>query len=131
MGGQYFWDPLTAAAVTKRSLLTVVGKKLRVDGSGNVVESPKGNPVEVAVHAQRPAFERELLNALLGGARFAAPRTAGPVALTFDRDRCTYAGPREAEAGEVSFDPPGTKAITCTSAGHTAKVATVTLTGAR
>ena len=108
-GGQYFWDPLAATAVTKPALLDYRTEKLRVvrspgpDG-GRTVTSRTGMPVRVAVAANRPALERELLGTLLGGAPFTIPKAGKTAVLTFDGDACAYRGPSEAQAGQVTFD---------------------------
>jgi inosine-uridine nucleoside N-ribohydrolase len=103
-GGQYFWDPLAAAAVAKPDLLTYTRSTLRVTASGRTVAVRGGAAVEVAVHADRQAFERELLGSLLAGKRFSLPKPNLPAVITFDGNRCTYRGPSQAEAGQVAFD---------------------------
>lgn len=108
-GGQYFWDPLAAAAVTTPALLDYRDEKLRVVSSlgprdGDTVRSHTGMLVRVAVAANRPAFERELLGTLLGGASFTIPKQGRTAAITFDGDACTYRGPSKAQAGQVAFD---------------------------
>jgi inosine-uridine nucleoside N-ribohydrolase len=108
-GGQYFWDPLAAVALTDPSLLRFVDRRVRVvtapgAANGRTVVSPAGAPVRVAVGAERAGFERTLLRALLGGAPFSIqPATAG-AAISFDGRRCSYSGPRRGSAGQVAFD---------------------------
>jgi len=83
-GNSYFWDELTAAAALDPSLLHVVGG--------------------VALHADRPRFEHELLSVLLGGKPFAIPPDRPDVTLTFTGSTCTYSGRSRLTAGPVVVD---------------------------
>jgi inosine-uridine nucleoside N-ribohydrolase len=103
-GGQYFWDPLAAAAVVKPGLLSYVQEKLRVEPSGRTVAGRSGASVQVARHANRRAFEHELLSTLLDGAPFSIAKPVTGATLAFDGDRCTYDGPLNGAAGSVAFD---------------------------
>jgi inosine-uridine nucleoside N-ribohydrolase len=103
-GGQYFWDPLAATAVVRPGVLRFERLRLAVDAAGRVFESPGGHTARVALGADRPAFEHQLLATLLRGARFADPPTRAAAALTCDGRRCAYAGPRRGPAGLVVFD---------------------------
>ena len=103
-GGQYFWDELAAAAVVRPKLLRHAQQKLDVTVSGRTIAVSSGTAVDVAVHADRPSFEHELLRTLVGGDAFAIPKPILPASITFDGRACTYTGPREAEAGQVAFD---------------------------
>jgi inosine-uridine nucleoside N-ribohydrolase len=111
-GGQYFWDPLAAAAVTRPQFLGYARQRVRVDvSSGRLAASPAGPAVDVATSAQRPAFERELLRTLLGGAPFAIAQNVARPALVFDGASCRYQGPAAGQAGTVTFDTVDRSAI--------------------
>ena len=103
-GGQYFWDELAAAAIARPDLLHYARQKLTVASSGRTVVSPRGAPVEVALHADRGRFERELIGTLLHGAPFSIPRWVSPASIVFDGTTCAYHGPADAPAGQVAFD---------------------------
>ena len=108
-GGQYFWDPLAAVALTVPGALDYRDEALAVvtapgADEGRTVPSSGGRTVRVATAARRSAFERELLRTLLGGAPFEAPPTASPVTLVFDGTGCRYTGPAQGPPGQVAFD---------------------------
>jgi inosine-uridine nucleoside N-ribohydrolase len=107
-GGQYFWDPLAATAIVRPDLLTFARRRVSVvtagADAGRVVEERRGAPVRIATGADRPRFERQLLQALLGHARFAIPAPKQTVALTCGDDRCAYRGPHTSEPGQGVFD---------------------------
>jgi inosine-uridine nucleoside N-ribohydrolase len=68
-GAAYFWDPLAAAAVIDRSLLTTERADIAVvtvDGSdvGRTIRADGGNPIDVAVSADAVGFEALLLRTL-------------------------------------------------------------------
>jgi hypothetical protein len=108
-GGQYFWDPLAAAALTQPDLLTFEDRRLAVvtaagAENGRIVASPTGAWVRVALGAQRGTFERHLLSTLLGGRRAALAIDRPTVTITFDGRRCTYRGPERLRPGRVTID---------------------------
>src|SRR6185295_16568546 len=70
-----------------------------------------GALVRVAVRADRPRFESELLGTLVAGAPFSIPRAVAPATLTYDGTSCRYSGPRTAEAGQVAFDTINRSAV--------------------
>jgi inosine-uridine nucleoside N-ribohydrolase len=67
-GGQYFWDPLAALAVAHPELVSTSALRLAVDTSGaksgRTAIADGGAEARVAVHADRAAFERMLLDLL-------------------------------------------------------------------
>jgi inosine-uridine nucleoside N-ribohydrolase len=105
-GGQYFWDPLAAAAVGDRVPLRYRTEGLSVvtrgDERGRLTRGDAS--VRVAVGADRPRFERDLLGALLDGARFSIASGREPPALEFDGRSVTYRGPKASTPGEAAFD---------------------------
>jgi hypothetical protein len=105
-GGQYFWDPLAAAAIGDRAPLRYRRERVSViahgDDRGRLTRG--GAPVRVAVGADRARFERGLLGALLGGARFSIASSREPPAIEFDGSSVTYRGPREGVSGQAAFD---------------------------
>jgi pyrimidine-specific ribonucleoside hydrolase len=128
-GGQYFWDPLAAAAIGGAVPLRYRSERLTVvrdgDERGRLVRG--GARVRVAVGADRARFERRLLGTLLRGAPFSIPSTDQPPAVEFDGRSVTYRGPKTGAAGEAGFetlntsDRPFTFIIGRLSEGHTAR----------
>jgi pyrimidine-specific ribonucleoside hydrolase len=107
-GGQYFWDPLAATAIARPDVLDFAHKRIDVvtagTDAGRAIESAGGVPVRVAVGADRPAFERQFVQALVRGAPFAIPETV-PRAVVRCRDSgCSYSGPRRTEPGQGGFE---------------------------
>jgi inosine-uridine nucleoside N-ribohydrolase len=108
-GGQYFWDPLAAAAVTAPQLLRFDERRLSVvtepgGQNGRIVDSPGGTKVRVAFGARGDAFERHLLSTLLGGRPVRIPSPPPTATITFDGQTCRYDGPRRVRAGTVTVD---------------------------
>ena len=104
-GGQYFWDPLAAASLTDPAMLRFAPKRLGVmttqgPASGQIVEPIDGHWVRVALDADRPVFEHELLSTLLGGAPFTMPDARVAATVTYDGSACMYEGPRRGERGQ-------------------------------
>lgn len=92
--GFYLWDPLAAAAVRDRSLVTTREASVRVvegaglDG-GRLVEEPTGSRVIMATGADRPAFEAFLLSRLrLGPPRANAFEAVATLEVTIHDERC-------------------------------------------
>ena len=92
VGGQYFWDPLAAAAVAEPGVLRLRSMRLAVDRDGSVSPDRGAAPVRVAVGAARGRFEAQLMRALLRGARFhiRSARTGATIACGAT---CRYRGP--------------------------------------
>ncbi|HET8755148.1 MAG TPA: nucleoside hydrolase [Solirubrobacteraceae bacterium] len=108
-GGQYFWDPLAATAVTQPGLLRFEDRRLAVATTagaeyGRVVAARSARRVRVAVGARRAGFENHLLTTLLGGRRATIARERPTVTLSFDGRRCTYRGPRRLPPGRFTID---------------------------
>ena len=107
-GGQYFWDPLAATAITQPAALTFARRRLSVvttgANAGRVIEDPRGAPVRLATGADRGAFERQFLAALLGATRFAIPAPERRVFLRCTDAACSYHGPRRTRPGQGAFD---------------------------
>lgn len=108
-GGQYFWDPLAAAAVVAPELLRFREHGLSVvtrpgAQNGRIVDSPAGATVRVALGAQRGAFERHLLSTLLGERSVHIQSPPVDATITFDGRSCRYDGPRRVRAGALTFD---------------------------
>lgn len=89
-GSAYFWDPLAATVVVDPSLVHTVGGKTAGE--------------TIAMSADRPRFERELLSVLLGGRPFSIPPDAPDATLTFTGSRCTYTGKDRLTAGPIVLD---------------------------
>jgi inosine-uridine nucleoside N-ribohydrolase len=111
LGGEYFWDPLAATAVTRPSTLRFADERLRVvtasgPDHGRVVAAATGAPVRVAVGADRGAFEAEFL-ATLAGAPVPIPEVRAAT-ITYDGRTCSYTGPRRGEAGQVVVETVNT-----------------------
>jgi pyrimidine-specific ribonucleoside hydrolase len=105
-GGQYFWDPLAAAAIGDRVPLRYrterIGVVTRGEDRGRLTRG--GARVRVAVGADRARLERSLLGALLGGAPFSIPSADQAPALEFDGRSVAYRGPEAGTPGEIAFD---------------------------
>jgi pyrimidine-specific ribonucleoside hydrolase len=104
-GGNYFWDPLAAAALAAPAVARFRTERLRVTRDGRLVRDRSRRELRVAVGADRGRFERELLRTLAGGGRVAIPAAEVGAAITCEADGCAYRGPTESEAaGEGAFD---------------------------
>jgi pyrimidine-specific ribonucleoside hydrolase len=107
-GGQYFWDPLAATAIARPEVLRFARKRVDVvtagPDAGRVIERAGGVPVRVAVGANRAAFERQFVQTLVGGARFAIPSPGHGAVVRCTDSGCSYSGPRRSESGQGSFD---------------------------
>jgi inosine-uridine nucleoside N-ribohydrolase len=107
-GGQYLWDPLAAAAVVRPDVLTFSRKRVHVvttgADAGRLVEDPRGPPVRLALGADRAAFERQFLTALIGRMRFAIPAPEQRVVLRCADGGCWYRGPRRTAPGQGTLD---------------------------
>jgi inosine-uridine preferring nucleoside hydrolase len=110
-GGQYFWDPLAAAAIATPGVLDVRPRRLTVDTAagpdqGRSRSDADGARVRVAVDADRAAFENDLLATLTGRPGVRVPQPRGPAALTYDGRDCRWpAGPAGGPAGPESSTP--------------------------
>jgi inosine-uridine nucleoside N-ribohydrolase len=106
-GGSYFWDPLAAVAMTEPGLVRSSTRRLDVvtrgEAAGRTVPAGDGAATEVVTSVDRPAFERELMHTLLGGAPFAIPAHRPQATVTFDGRGCSYRG-ASLTAGEVVLD---------------------------
>jgi inosine-uridine nucleoside N-ribohydrolase len=106
-GGSYFWDPLAAVAMTEPGLVRSSTRRLDVvtrgEAAGRTVPAGDGAATEVVTSVDRPAFERELIHTLLGGAPFAIPAHRPQATVTFDGRGCSYRG-ASLTAGEVVLD---------------------------
>jgi inosine-uridine nucleoside N-ribohydrolase len=103
-GGSYFWDPLTALAVTDPALLRTAGRRVAVLTHGRTILSTSGAAVRVATGADRRAFERALLGTLLGGRPYAASATHADATITYTGTRCRYTGVRRIVTRTVVVD---------------------------
>ena len=102
-GGNYFWDPLAAAALTTPSVATFRRERLRATRDGRLVRDAARPAARVAVAADRARFEGELLATLAGATRIPPARTGA--AIVCEPAGCRYDGPAQAEAGsEGAFD---------------------------
>jgi len=72
--------------------------------AGRTLESPAGTEVLVALGADRPAFERHLLDTLLGGAPYVLPVIRPEATITFDGRSCRYSGPRRLHPRQLVFE---------------------------
>lgn len=111
-GGQYFWDGLAAAALTTPDTVTVRPRRVRVitasgPDQGRTAPDPDGTNVQVAVDANRPAFENDLLRTLTGRPTVRVPQPRGP-ALTYDGSTCRLPYVRSGPAGPVSVETVAT-----------------------
>jgi hypothetical protein len=107
-GGQYFWDPLAATAIARPEVLRFARKRIDVvtagPDAGRVIERGGGVPVRVAVGANRPAFERQFVQTLVRGARFAIPSPGRGAVVRCSDSGCSYSGPRRSEPGQGTFE---------------------------
>jgi pyrimidine-specific ribonucleoside hydrolase len=107
-GGQYFWDPLAATAIVRPDVLSLARKRIAVvtagPDAGRVIESRDGVPVRVAVGANRSAFERQFVQALVRGARIAIPNPGRRAVVRCGDSGCSYSGPRRSEPGQGTFE---------------------------
>lgn len=107
-GGQYFWDPLAATAIAQPEALRFARRRVSVvttgSDAGRVVSDPRGAPVRLATAADRSAFERQFVGALLGRTDVAIQTPARRAALRCADGGCTYDGPRTARPGRGAFD---------------------------
>jgi pyrimidine-specific ribonucleoside hydrolase len=104
-GGNYFWDPLAAAALAAPDVVRVRGERLRATRDGRLVRDRARRPVRVAVGADRARFERELLATLAGTAKVAIPPAETGAAIVCEPTGCAYRGPSVVFArGEGAFD---------------------------
>jgi pyrimidine-specific ribonucleoside hydrolase len=111
-GGQYFWDPLAATALTDRQVLRWERRRLSVitapgPQQGRTISRADGVSARVATDADRAAFERDLLATLTGRPGVRVPRADG-AALTYDGRACRLPGITRGPAGPVSFDTEAT-----------------------
>lgn len=107
-GGQYFWDPLAATTIAQPEVLTFARRRVSIvttgADAGRVLEDPRGAPVRLGVGADRAAFERQFVAALLGRTRFAIPTPERRVLLRCTDGGCSYHGPRRTQPGRGVFD---------------------------
>ena len=83
----YFWDELTAAIAVDPDLATLEQRRLSVEtdgaAAGRILDDDAGTPVTLAVAADRPAFEAELMTTLNGGTPLPALLAAEPAEITY------------------------------------------------
>jgi inosine-uridine nucleoside N-ribohydrolase len=128
-GGQYFWDPLAALAVTHRELVRTSPMRLAVStrgiASGRTVRAVEGTSVRVATHADRAAFERVLLDTLLDGHAYTAAPQRADATVTYTGGTCSYSGVHSVVTGQLTVDTinrssrPFTWVAGRLAAGHT------------
>jgi inosine-uridine nucleoside N-ribohydrolase len=111
-GAAYFWDPLAAAAVIDRDLLTTEPADIAVvteDGPdiGRTIRSTDGHPIDVATSADAGRFEDLLLRTLddvgTDEALVEPPPPVADAVVTYDGTDCTYDGPTTVTAGRMGF----------------------------
>ena len=102
-GGQYFWDPLAATAVVDPAVVRTVERHVEVAGDGDTVASA-GGTTAVAVSADRPRFERQLLSTLLHGEPAAIPPDRPDATLTLTAAGCRYSGASKLTAGPLVLE---------------------------
>jgi inosine-uridine nucleoside N-ribohydrolase len=107
-GGQYFWDPLAATAIVRPDVLRFARKRIDVvttgPDAGRVIESAGGVAVRVATGANRSAFERQFLDALMRGGRIVIPNPGRQAVVRCADSGCSYTGPRRTPPGQGGFD---------------------------
>ena len=104
-GGNYFWDPLAAAALPAPRVAAFRTARLRATPDGRLVRDPSQRSVRVAVGADRVRFERELLATLTGDPRARVSTAPSGAAITCSPAGCRYDGPtRTPTGGEAAFD---------------------------
>ena len=103
-GGQYFWDPLTALAVTHPKLIQTAARRVAVTTSGRTVVSPTGREVGMALGANRAAFEHALLSTLLSGRPYVKSAAHADASITYSGTDCRYRGVHSAVAGPIRVD---------------------------
>ena len=111
-GGQYFWDPLAAVAVTHPDLVSTRVRSVAVSTTGRTTIDAAGVRVRVATHAGRAAFEHELISTLLGGRPFTLPPERPNATVTFTSSGCSYAGARSVVSGTVVLDSVNRSPVT-------------------
>ncbi|HSP28871.1 MAG TPA: nucleoside hydrolase, partial [Ilumatobacteraceae bacterium] len=111
-GDAYFWDPLAAAAVIDRGVLTTERADIAIvtdEGpeSGRTIRSETGSPIDVATDADGVMLEDLLLRTLDGlspeEALVEPPPPVGEAVVTYDGTNCTYDGPTTVPAGRIGF----------------------------
>ena len=102
-GGQYFWDPLTALAVTHPALISTSSRPIAVTTGGRTVLTSTGRRIQVAVDADSSAFERALLRTLLGAPYVTAPHRPASV-ISYSGTGCSYRGVHSIVAGTITVD---------------------------
>jgi pyrimidine-specific ribonucleoside hydrolase len=119
--GDYFWDPLASVVVVDEAAASMETIKLRIvtaegPDSGRTARADDGVPVQVALTADRAAFEERFLAGLRVGAARPTPFTlAGTIAVRFDGTTCVDERPATMSAGdwmlEASTTAAGTSAV--------------------
>jgi pyrimidine-specific ribonucleoside hydrolase len=111
-GAAYFWDPLAAAAVVDRSVVTTERAYIAVvteDGPdvGRTIRSADGHPIDVATSAHAGTFEDLLLRTLddvgTDEALVEPPPAVAEAVVTYDGTDCTYDGPTTVPDGRIGF----------------------------
>lgn len=109
-GAYFFWDPLAAVTLVEPDVVTIESRAVSVvetgARAGALSEAEDGVPVDIALAADRRAFESAFLTALNGGEPVAAQIPTPDLVVTFDGDSCTL-------EGETSFesDEPTTRIV--------------------
>jgi pyrimidine-specific ribonucleoside hydrolase len=114
VGEFYFFDPLTAAILTDRSLGTIETVRVEVDESGDDIgrtrESEQGSVIQVARSADSERFLQLLLSVLNEGAVVKLPPVDEDIPVVkigsfyISGKTCEYNGLSEIPAGKVSLD---------------------------
>lgn len=102
-GGQYFWDPLAASVALDPAVVRTVERRLEVADDGRTVATAPGTTA-VALSADRPRFERQLLSTLLHGAPVAIPPDRADATLTLTAAGCRYSGATKLTAGPLVLE---------------------------
>lgn len=124
-GEAYFWDPLAAAVVVDRALVTAENATVSVittEGrdSGRTVRRDGGSPVAIAGRPRATAFHELLLRTLdqlePGTALATPPALVGRAVIRYDGSTCRYDGPTTVPSGRMRFtfrtsDPAWTGAV--------------------
>jgi pyrimidine-specific ribonucleoside hydrolase len=105
-GFVYFWDQLNAAVMLDGSLVTLEDRLVSVTTEGGptdvgaMVDDPDGDPVRVAVAADREAFEASFFTTLMGEP-FTPVDLTPDVIVTFDGDVWSHDFPLELPLGPL------------------------------
>lgn len=99
LGGQFHWDDLAAATLLDPTLASYETITLEVDTEpesdtlGHTRRTSAGAEVNVAVSADREAFEQLFYTELTGAARTTVGAWQPQATIVFDGESCSYEGP--------------------------------------